>query len=450
MKRLPYVTIVGRPNVGKSTLFNRIIREKKAIVHDQPGVTRDRLYGHAVWDDYHFGLIDTAGLILDENEDIFATDILENAEIGMEEGDVVLFMVDAKTGLLADDYAIADILRRKKKKVIVVQNKSEKKVDFENYYELYELGFEHVMPVSAEYGTGYNELMRKVIDMLPKKVEEYDEDDSVINIAIIGRPNVGKSTLLNAFLGEKRSVVSDVAGTTRDFIDAEFSRNKQKYRIVDTAGIRRKSRIKEDLESYMVMRALKSVDSADVAIFLIDGLEGFTEQDEKICGYAHERGISIILAVNKWDAVEKDDKTYKKKEEEIRNMAPFLNYAPLFFISAKEKKNLFKLIDTAKEIYDINSQKIPTGQLNRFLEELVMRRPHPIKKRKNVKIKYVVQKGVRPPQFIFFTNYPELIHFSYERFLKNEFRKKYGFRGSDIKFEFRKSAKTNRFDNKRR
>lgn len=438
-KQLSYVAIVGRPNVGKSTLFNRIIREKKSIIDDKPGVTRDRLYAHANWEETWFGLIDTAGLVM-QDEDMFARHLAENAEIAMNEGDLILFMVDGKAGLLPDDYAIADILRKKKKKVIVIKNKSEKKEDFEYFHELYELGFEHVLPLSAAYGDGFADLMDLILEMLPVKAETLQSQaDDIIRLAIVGRPNVGKSTMLNAFLGEERSVVSQVAGTTRDAIDAEFVRNKQSYLLIDTAGIRRKSKVDEKMESYMVMRALKKIDRAHVILFLVDGQEGFTEQDEKICGYAHERGVGIILAVNKWDAVEKDDKTYLKVESEIRRQAPFLNYAPVLFVSALEKKNLFKLIDTATEIYRSSMQKIPTSEINKFLRDAVNKKAHPIRKRRRVMLKYMTQVGQCPLRFLVFSNAPELIHFSYERYLKNELRARYGFHGSDIKLEFRAS-----------
>ncbi len=440
MKKIPYVTIIGRPNVGKSTLFNRLVRQDKAIVHDMPGVTRDRLYGHATWDDITFGVIDTAGLVSGD-DDAFISAIVRNAEIGMEEGDVILFMVDSGDGLLPDDHEIANILRKKKKQVIVIKNKSEKKDDFENFYELYALGFDNIMPISAKYGNGMNDLIAKIIELLPRTDAQLPVDENTINIAIIGRPNVGKSTLLNAFLGEERSVVSDVAGTTRDAIDALFVRNKQQYNIVDTAGIRRKSKVEENLEHHMVMHALKSVDTAHVVIFLIDGTQGLAEQDEKILGYAHERGIGIIMAVNKWDLVEKDEKTYLEMTSKIQFMAPFLLYAPILFISAKDRKNLFKLIDTAKEIYDINNRRIGTGEFNRFLEDYQITKPHPVKKRKRVIFKYGTQVEVLPPKFILFTNNPDLVHFSYERQLKNALREKFGFTGCDIKLEFRGSSR---------
>lgn len=440
MSKMPYVTIIGRPNVGKSTLFNRLVKQDKALVHDMPGVTRDRLYGHAQWDDVLFGVIDTAGLVSGGDTPFLAT-IKKNAEIGMEEGDVILFLIDAESGLLPDDYEIANILRKKKKQVIIVKNKSEKKDDFENFYDLFELGFDTVKPISAKYGTGMNDLISTILDMLPKKDAAMPDDEDTIRIAIIGRPNVGKSTLLNAFLGEERSVVSDVAGTTRDAIDAEFFRNKQKYNIVDTAGIRKKSKVEEYLEHHMVMHALKSVDTAHVVLFVMDGREELAEQDGKILGYAHERGIGIIIAVNKWDIVEKDEATYRKVEDRIRFLAPFLGYAPVIFISAKERKNLFKLIDTAKDIYDINNRRIGTGEFNRFLEDYQITKPHPVKKRKRVIFKYGTQVEVLPPKFILFSNNPDLVHFSYERQLKNAIREKFGFTGCDIKLEFRGSSK---------
>ncbi len=438
--RYPYVTIIGRPNVGKSTFFNRVIRERKAIVEDQPGVTRDRLYAHAEWDGVGFGLIDTAGLT-SVQDDQFSKHIAENGEIAMNEGDVIIFMTDGKAGLMPDDYVIADMLRKKKKHVLVVKNKSEKQVDFEYFHDLYALGFDTVMPVSAEHGTGFSDVMDKIIEMLPEKNEAETINEDEIRVAIVGRPNVGKSTLLNSLLGENRSVVSDVAGTTRDMIDAGLKRNGRDFRLVDTAGIRRKSKVEKDLEGLMVMRALKGIDNAHVVIMMIDGTEGFTEQDEKIASYAHERGTGVILAYNKWDAVEKDDKTYLEVEKKIRDQAGFLNYAPLIFISAQERKNLFKLMDLAAEVYDESGKEIGTSKLNRFLEDIIRHKSHPIRKRKIVKLKYMTQTGTNPPRFLIFTNFPELIHFSYERYIKNELRKMYGFKGSDIKLSFRKSSK---------
>ncbi|HMA68598.1 MAG TPA: ribosome biogenesis GTPase Der [Candidatus Mcinerneyibacterium sp.] len=439
MNKIPYVTIIGRTNVGKSTLFNRLIKENKAIVDDRPGVTRDRLYGHVIWDEVQFGLIDTAGLTLEEEDD-FAENLYKNVEIGIEEGDLILFVLDGKKGLAQYDYRIAEKLRKRDKPVIVVKNKSEKKKDAENYYDLYELGFEHIAPVSAKYNHGIYDLLDLIIKNLPFSVGKSDKkEEDTIKLAITGKPNVGKSTLLNSFLNRYRSVVDDKWGTTRDTIDEEFQRNNQKYILIDTAGIRRKNKIKGKLERYMVMRALKAIDRADVIIHLIDGVDGFTTQDDKILGYAHERGTGIIIAVNKWDIVEKDEKTYMEYVREIRTRAKFLEYASIYFISAKNKRNLFKLIDIAEEIYEVNTYEINNKEFYEFIKMITNEKTHPIKKNKVIKFKFAKQVDIRPPTFVIFSNYPDLIHFAYKRYIKNSIRREYGFWGSAIKLIFKKS-----------
>ncbi|TYB30922.1 MAG: ribosome biogenesis GTPase Der [Candidatus Mcinerneyibacterium aminivorans] len=440
MKNIPYVTIIGRTNVGKSTLFNKLIRKNKAIIDDRPGVTRDRLYGHAKWQNIQFGLIDTAGLALEEDDD-FAEELYRNVEIGIEEGDLILFLVDGKEGLASYDYEIADRLRKTEKDIILVKNKCEKREEIENYYDLYELGFEDIITVSAKHDIGLYELLDLIVEKLKGKTHEEKEtkEDDSINLAITGRPNVGKSTLLNTYLGEYRSVVSDKWGTTRDIIDEKFTRNKQQYTIVDTAGIRRKSNIKNKLERYMVMRSLKAIDRSDVIIHLVEGLEGFTNQDDKILGYADERGVGIILAVNKWDAVDKDENTYTDFVRDIRKKAPFLDYASIHFISAKHKRNLFKLIDEAKEIFEINNKMVKDSILNSFLQDITSKYVHPLRKNKRVKVKHIKQVGVNPPTFVLFSNYPDLVNFAYKKYIKNNIRREFGFWGANIMLIFRRS-----------
>ena len=441
MKKIPYVTIIGRTNVGKSTLFNKLIRKNKAIIDDRPGVTRDRLYGHAQWQDIPFGLIDTAGLALDEDDD-FAEELYRNVEIGIQEGDLIVFLVDGKEGLASYDYEIADRLRKTDKDVILVKNKCEKREEIENYYDLYELGFENIITVSAKHDIGIYELLDAIVEKLKKgsyKNNPSKKEDESINLAITGRPNVGKSTLLNSYLGEYRSVVSDKWGTTRDVIDERFKRDKQEYTLIDTAGIRRKSNIKNKLERYMVMRSLKAIDRADVIIHLIEGKEGFTNQDDKILGYADERGVGIILAVNKWDIVDKDEYTYSDYVKEIRKKAPFLDYSSIHFISAKDKRNLFKLIDEAREIYKVNNKMLKDSTLNSFLQDITSRYQHPLRKNKRVKVKHIKQVNVNPLTFILFSNYPDLVNFAYKKYIKNCLRREFGFWGANLLLIFKRS-----------
>ncbi len=435
----PIVAIVGRPNVGKSTLFNRLTRSKMAIVEDYPGVTRDRLYQDAEWNDRKFTLIDTGGIEV-KSEDTILAQVRTQAQVAMEEADVIIFMCDIKAGVTNEDMEIAQMLRRTKKDVILAVNKVEDFNHLEDLYEFYTLGLDEPYPISASHGMNTGDLLDRLMELIDKYDEE-DYEPDVIKIAVVGRPNVGKSSLTNAILGQERAIVSNIPGTTRDAIDTPFERNGQQYVIIDTAGMRRKSKVAETTtERYSVIRSLRAVDRADAVLMVINAEEGLIEQDKKIVGYAHEQGKAIILVVNKWDLIEKDDKTASTMEKEIRSELLFLQYAPMIFVSAMTKQRVHKLIDMINFGVEQNNLRISTSVLNEVIRDAMQLNPPPSDKGKRLKIYYATQSGVRPPTFVLFVNEPEIMHFSYERFLENKIRENFGFEGTPIKIVVRKRS----------
>jgi len=434
----PVVCIVGRPNVGKSTLFNRIVGRRIAITEDTPGVTRDRIYSEAEWLNKHFTLIDTGGLE-PESEDIFHKNIRKQVEIAIDTADVILFVVDGLQGVTPVDRDIANMLRLVDKKVILVCNKIDSKNRMDNIFEFYELGMGNPVAVSAEQGLGIGDLMDEVIKHFPEdKDTEYDED--LIRVAVIGKPNVGKSSLINRVLGEERVIVTDIPGTTRDAIDTYFTYNDNRYVFIDTAGLRRKRSINEDVERYSVIRTLSAIDRSNICIMVIDGTVGVTEQDTKIAGYAHDNGKAMIVAVNKWDIVEKDNNTYLKMEKDIREKLSFASYAPIVFISAKTGKRIDRLFETLEAVNNNYNLRISTGVLNDIINEAVLMNQPPSDKGERLKIYYGTQVSVRPPKFLIFVNKKKLVHFSYERYLENQIRQNFGFEGTPIRFEFKEKG----------
>ena len=435
----PIVAIVGRPNVGKSTLFNRLTRTKMAIVEDYPGVTRDRLYQDAEWNNRKFTLIDTGGIEV-RSEDTILAQVRTQAQVAMEEADVIIFMCDIKAGVTNEDMEIANMLRRTKKDVILAVNKVEDFNHLEDLYEFYSLGLDEPYPISASHGMNTGDLLDRLMELIDKYDEE-DYEPDVIKIAVVGRPNVGKSSLTNAILGQERAIVSNIPGTTRDAIDTPFERNGQQYVIIDTAGMRRKSKVAETTtERYSVIRSLRAVDRSDVVLMVINAEEGLIEQDKKIVGYAHEQGKAIILVVNNWDLIEKDDKTASTMEKEIRSELLFLQYAPMIFVSAMTKQRVHKLIDMINFGVEQNNLRISTSVLNEVIRDAVQLNPPPSDKGKRLKIYYATQSGVCPPTFVLFVNEPEIMHFSYERFLENKIRENFGFEGTPIRIVVRKRS----------
>ncbi|NLB89253.1 MAG: ribosome biogenesis GTPase Der [Syntrophomonadaceae bacterium] len=434
----PVVAIVGRPNVGKSTLFNHLVGARKAIVEDVPGVTRDRLYDKTDWSGREFIIIDTGGIRIDDSDDVFANEIKMQAEIAIEEADVIILVVDGRQGITPEDEEVANMLRRSNKPVVVAANKIENFGTQLDYYEFYNLGLGDPIPISAMHGMNTNDLLDAVVEKFPPQ-NAFQEDDDAIKIAIVGKPNVGKSSLVNAFLGEERVIVSDIPGTTRDAIDTPFTYQGNKYILIDTAGIRRKSRIKEATERYSVIRSLKSVDRSDVCLIMIDATEGVTEQDQRIAGYVHEQAKPNIIVVNKWDLVEKDGTTMNKFDEDIREDLKFLAYSPILYVSALTKKRIFKIIDLVDFVVEQHHRRIPTSELNRVINEALMLNPLPGGGGKKVKILYTTQVKTAPPTFVFFSNRPDQIHFSYLRYLENVMRQNFGFEGSPIRLLVREN-----------
>jgi GTP-binding protein len=430
----PIVAVVGRPNVGKSTFFNRIVGKRVSIVEDSPGVTRDRIYAEAEWRGVEFALVDTGGIEPDSNDVIFSQ-MREQAEVAMETADVIVFMVDGKDGLTSSDRDVADMLMRAQKPVVTVVNKVDSPKQNENLYDFYELGLGEPIAVSAANMLGLGEALDIIVENL--HAEDADADDDAIKIAVIGKPNVGKSSLINAILGEKRVIVSDIAGTTRDSIDTPFERDGERFVLIDTAGIRRKSKVTGDIERYSVLRAVAAIERSDVCLIMLDAEEGLTEQDKKIAGIAHEAGKGIVLVINKWDLIEKDTGTMKEFQTKIRRELVFMQYAPDVFISALKKQRLSNVMDLAKYVAEKRALRAPTGQLNSLIADAVMMKQPPSDKGKRLKIYYVTQVGVKPPLFSFKVNDEELMHFSYARYLENRIRDGFGFEGTSIKFIFR-------------
>ena len=434
----PIVAIVGRPNVGKSTLFNRIAGGMVAIVENTPGITRDRLYFDVEWLGNKFTIVDTGGIEFKDRSTPLITKMKQQAEIAIEEADVVLFVVDGKTKVTPDDEQIARYLRNTEKPVILVVNKVE---NFELFqaesFEYLTLGYGEPIPISAVHGMNIGDLLDAVVAEFPESIAD-DYDPDVIKIAVIGRPNVGKSSLVNMLLGEERVIVSDIPGTTRDAIDTPFTYENRNYVLIDTAGIRRKKKIAEVTESYSVIRSFRAIDRADIVLMVIDATEGATEQDKRIVGYAHEAGKGLILIINKWDLIVKDDKTLNKFEKKIREDLAFVDYAPTQFVSAKTGQRINKIMDLVEFVAEQASSRILTNVLNNLLREWVHLNPPPSDKGRRLKIYYATQQSVQPPTFIFFVNDPELVHFSYHRYLENQIRQNFGFEGSPIRLIMRK------------
>ena len=423
------VSIVGKPNVGKSTLFNKIVGRRISITEDTPGVTRDRIYAEASWQQHVFDIIDTGGLDPFDDDKIMSN-IRKQANIAIEASDVILFVVDGKNPATALDHEIANILRKSNKKVILVANKTEGKIKDE-FYSVYELALGEPISISAEQGLGIGDLLDEIVKNFPED-RDFEEKENLLKVAFIGKPNVGKSSLTNRILGEERVIVTDIAGTTRDAVDSYINIKGQEFMFIDTAGLRKKSRVDSSVEAYSQVRTLSSVDRADVCVFLIDGIEGFTEQDSKVVGYAHNQGKAIIICVNKWDIVEKDSKTMKTFTDSLRNNLPFLSYAPILFISALTGKRVDELIDKIMEINESYSHRLSTGLLNDVIANATLINQPPSDKGKRLKILYATQSGIRPPEFTIFVNDKELTHFSYTRFLENQIRNVYPFEGTSI------------------
>ena len=434
---MPIVAVVGRPNVGKSTFFNKVVGRRVSIVEDTPGVTRDRIYAEAEWSGKSFALIDTGGIEPDSS-DVILSQMREQAEIAMDTADVILFMVDGKDGLTASDREVGSMLMKTGKEVILVVNKVDTPKLPDDFYDFYELGLGEPIAISAANMYNLGDVLELIVEKLPQ-IEATEEEDTT-KIAVIGKPNVGKSSLINALLGEERVIVSDIAGTTRDSIDTPFTRGEDKYVLIDTAGIRRKSKVTGDIEKYSVIRAIAAIERCDVALLMIDAQEGVTEQDKKIAGIAHEAGKGIIIVVNKWDLIEKDTNTMKEFQKDIAEELQFMSYAPTVFISVKTKQRLNNVIDMVKYVSEKRALRVPTGQLNSLIADATMMNQPPSDKGKRLKIYYATQVGVKPPLFSFKINDRELMHFSYARYLENKIREGFGFEGTSIKFVFREKG----------
>jgi GTPase len=426
----PVVAIVGRPNVGKSTIFNRIVGERISIVEDVPGVTRDRIYSSAEWLTHEFNIIDTGGIEL--GNEPFLDQIRQQAEIAIDEADVIIFLTNGREGVTAADEIVAKILYRSNKPVVLGVNKIDNPEMREMVYDFYSLGFGEPFPISGSHGLGLGDLLDEAAKHFKKDDgDEYGEE--VIKFSLIGRPNVGKSSLVNALLGEERVIVSNVAGTTRDAIDSSYTYDGQEYVIIDTAGMRKKGKVYETTEKYSVLRALRAIERSDVVLVVIDGEEGIIEQDKKIAGYAHDAGRAVVIVVNKWDAVEKDEKTMNKWEQNIRDHFQFLDYAPIIFLSAKTKKRIHTLLPVINMASENHALRVQSSVLNEVVMDAVAMNPTPTDNGKRLRIYYATQVAVKPPTFVVFVNDPELMHFSYERFLENRIRDAFGFEGTPIR-----------------
>ena len=432
----PIVAIVGRPNVGKSTLFNALAGENISIVKDTPGVTRDRIYADVNWLEHNFTLIDTGGIEPD-TKDIILSQMREQAQIAIDTADVIVFITDVKQGLVDSDAKVADMLRRSGKPVVLVVNKVD---NFEKHlldtYEFYNLGIGEPIPISAASKLGLGDMLDEVVKYFDKSMIQ-EEEDEIPRIAIVGKPNVGKSSIINKLLGQNRVIVSNIAGTTRDAIDTTIEHNGRDYIFIDTAGLRRKNKIKEELERYSIIRTVTAVERADVVVLVIDAVEGVTEQDAKIAGSAHDRGKGIVIAVNKWDAIEKDDKTVYKYNNRVREILSFMPYAEILFISAQTGQRLPKLFDTIDMVLENQTLRIQTGVLNEIMTEAIALQQPPSDRGKRLKLFYMTQVSVKPPTFVIFVNDKELMHFSYTRYLENRIRDAFGFRGTSLRFIIR-------------
>lgn len=433
----PVVAIIGRPNVGKSTLFNVIAGNTISIVKDTPGVTRDRIYADCTWLDMNFTLIDTGG-IEPESSDIILSQMREQAQIAIDTADVIIFLTDVRQGLVDADLKVADMLRKSRKIVVLTVNKVDSLQKFGNdVYEFYNMGIGEPVPISASSKLGIGDLLDIVSSHFDKKIMAEAEEDDRPKVAIIGKPNVGKSSIINKLIGSNRVIVSAMAGTTRDAIDTVISHNKKEYVFIDTAGIRRKNKIKEDLERYSIIRAVTAVERADITVLVIDACEGVSEQDAKIAGIAHERGKGIIVAVNKWDLISKDNSTMNKYLDDIKRVLSFIPYAEYIFISALTNQRLYKLFDLIDMVIENHALRIQTGVLNEIITEATVLQQPPSDKGKRLKIFYTTQAAVKPPTFVVFVNNKELMHFSYVRYLENKIREAFGFRGVPLKFIIR-------------
>ncbi len=431
---IPVVAVVGRPNVGKSTFFNRIIGQRVAIVEDTPGVTRDRIYRETEWRGIPFALIDTGG-IEPESRDLLLRQMRQQAETAMDMADVILFLVDGKEGLVPADREVANMLRRRSANVILVVNKVDTARLPDDFYDFYELGLGEPVPISAVNMLNFGDLLDEIVEAFPRGSAEVANNG--ISISVIGKPNTGKSSLVNEISGESRVIVSPTAGTTRDSVDTTFEKNGARYTLIDTAGIRRKSRVSDDIERYSVVRAVAAVERSDVALLMLDAETGITEQDKKIAGIAHEAGTGVVLVVNKWDLIRKETNTKNDFRKRIYNEFPFLSYAPALFISVKEHQRIGRVLETAEQVADNRAVRVPTARLNTVIQDAVMMRQPPSDKGKRLKIYYVTQVGVKPPLFSFKVNSRKLVHFSYSRYLENRIREAFGFEGTSIKFLFR-------------
>ncbi|MCI9197558.1 MAG: ribosome biogenesis GTPase Der [Lachnospiraceae bacterium] len=428
----PIVAIVGRPNVGKSTLFNALAGRRISIVQETPGVTRDRIYVDVEWLDKRFTMIDTGG-IEPESGDIILSQMREQAQIAIDTADVILFLTDVRQGLVDADSKVADMLRRSKKPVILAVNKVDNQKFDMDVYEFYNLGMGDPLPISASGKLGLGELLDRIVESFPEDAGE-EEDHEIPHIAIIGKPNVGKSSIINKILGQERVIVSDIAGTTRDAVDTRVNWNGQDYVFIDTAGLRRKNKVKEELERYSVIRAVTAVERADVVLVMIDANEGVTEQDAKIAGIAHEKGKGVIILVNKWDLVEKDDKTIYRYTDKVRGVLSFMPYAKLLFVSAKTGQRIPRMFETIDAVIQNHALRVQTGVLNEILTEAMALHQPPSDKGKRLKIFYMTQVSVKPPTFVFFVNSKKLMHFSYTRYLENRIRDAFGFEGTPLRF----------------
>ncbi|WP_026676938.1 ribosome biogenesis GTPase Der [Fictibacillus gelatini] len=431
----PVMAIVGRPNVGKSTIFNRIVGDRVSIVEDMPGVTRDRIYSSAEWLNHEFNVIDTGGIEI--GDEPLLVQMRQQAEISIDEADVIVFIVDGREGITAADEEVAKLLFRSNKPVVLGVNKIDNPERQELIYEFYSLGIGEPIAISGAHGLGLGDLLDAVVRHFPDRKTD-EEDDDTIRFSLIGRPNVGKSSLVNSILGKERVIVSNIAGTTRDAIDTEFIKDGQKFVIIDTAGMRKKGKVYESTEKYSVLRALRAIERSDVVCVVLNAEEGIIEQDKKVAGYAHEAGKGVIIIVNKWDAIEKDDKTMKEFEQKVRDHFLYLNYAPIIFVSAKTKQRLHTLYPLIAQVAENHSLRIQTNVLNDVVMDAVAMNPTPTDNGKRLKINYVTQVAIKPPTIALFVNDPELLHFSYRRFLENKIRETFGFIGTPIRIVARK------------